>query len=267
MNDIQEIFKKYWPQTIHIIAIPAFFFIFMIIYIPLGATGYLGDIAPGYSFHLAMLACIMAAVEGLSRSIMYIFRKKMNKTAYIFWCVMDIAAAALLMGLYVWLVKRRTLPYFSAVGWSFAAAALTSVYPYIIIFLALLSSLRKRQAEQAEEGPDERIRFYDSRKMLKLVVNVSSIYYISADENYVNIYYTEDGKTRKYVLRSSLKNIEELCAKNSLIRCHRSYFVNPSHIKILRKDETGRVFADMDTPETTSIPVTKRYYANVTEML
>ena len=64
-----------------------------------------------------------------------------------------------------------------------------------------------------------------------------------------------------------MKSIETLCAKNSLVRCHRSYFVNPSHIKMLRKDENGLVFADIDTPETTSVPVTKRYYANVTNLL
>lgn len=43
--------------------------------------------------------------------------------------------------------------------------------------------------------------------------------------------------------------------------------MNPAHIRILKKDENGLVFADIDTPETTSIPVTKRYYANVTAML
>ena len=267
MNEITEIFKRFWPQTVHIIAVPAFFFGFMMIYTPFGADAYLGGIRPGYPFHIAMLSCIIAASEGLSRSILYIFRKKINKTAYLFWCLMDMAAASLFMGLYVWLMNRTSIPYFSAVAWSFGTMMMTSVYPYVIIFLALMSHTRKRMLEKAEEGPDDRIRFYDSRKVLKLVVNVSSIYYISADENYINIHYQEDGKPRKYVLRASMKSIEELCARNSLVRCHRSYFVNPSHITTLRKDENGLVFADIDTPETTSIPVTRRYYDNVTALL
>lgn len=267
MNDINEIFRKFWPQTVHIVAIPAFFFCFMMIYTPYGAEGYFSDMKLGYPFHLAMLTCIIAASEGLSRSILYIFRRKINRTAYLFWCLMDMVSASLFMGLYIWLMKRTAISYFSAAAWSFGTMALTTVYPYVVIYLALLAHLRKKQAEKAEEGPDDRIRFYDSRKMLKLVVNVSSIYYISADENYVNIHYIEDGKTKKYVLRNSMKSIEDICAKNSLVRCHRSYFVNPAHIRVLKKDENGLVFADIDTPETTSIPVTKRYYANVTALL
>lgn len=196
MNDINEIFRKFWPQTVHIVAIPAFFFCFMMIYTPYGAEGYFSDMKLGYPFHLAMLTCIIAASEGLSRSILYIFRRKINRTAYLFWCLMDMVSASLFMGLYIWLMKRTAISYFSAAAWSFGTMALTTVYPYVVIYLALLAHLRKKQAEKAEEGPDDRIRFYDSRKMLKLVVNVSSIYYISADENYVNIHYIEDGKTK-----------------------------------------------------------------------
>ena len=225
----------------------------MMIYMPFGASEYLGSMKLGYPFQLAMLSCIIAASEGLTRSILYIFRKKINRTGYLFWCLMDMAFASLFMGLYICLMKRASIPYFNAVAWAFGTMTLTAVYPYVVIYLALLAHHRKKQLEQAEEGPDDRIRFYDSRKMLKLVVNVSSIYYISADENYVNIHYSEDGKTKKYVLRASMKSIESLCAKNSLVRCHRSYFVNPSHIKMLRKDENGLVFADIDTPETTSV--------------
>lgn len=196
MNDINEIFRKFWPQTVHIVAIPAFFFCFMMIYTPYGAEGYFSDMKMGYPFHLAMLTCIIAASEGLSRSILYIFRRKINRTAYLFWCLMDMVSASLFMGLYIWLMKRTAISYFSAAAWSLGTMSLTTVYPYVVIYLALLAHLRKKQAEKAEEGPDDRIRFYDSRKMLKLVVNVSSIYYISADENYVNIHYIEDGKTK-----------------------------------------------------------------------
>lgn len=267
MDEINEMLKRFLPQTIHIVAIPAFFFGFMMIYTPLGAEVYLGGIKPGYAFHITMLACIIAGSEGLTRSLLYIFKKKINKTSYLFWCLLDMVTAALFMGLYVWLMKRTSIPYFNAVTWSFGTMALTSIYPYVIILMALLLNLRKKKMETAEKAPDDRIRFYDSRKVMKLVVNVSSIYYISADENYVNINYEEGGKTKKYELRASMKSIEELCARNSLLRCHRSYIVNPSHIKILRKAQDGIVYADLDSPEPVSIPVTKRYYDNVAAML
>lgn len=268
MKDIREIFSRFWPQIIHIVAIPLFFTAFMVIYTPFGADTYLGEPKPGFGFHVTMLMCIIAACLGLSRSIMYIFRRKLNVVSYVAWCFLDMLVSALFMGLYIWLIKKMLLPYFSVVMWSFVTVTLISVYPYVIIALGLLLRLRRKQIAAAHEDPDDRIRFYDSRKVLKLVVKASSIYYISADENYININYQEEGgKTIKYVLRASMKSIEELCARNSLIRCHRSYFVNPAHVKVLRKNPDGLVFADMDCPETVSIPITKKYYDNLTGML
>ena len=70
-----------------------------------------------------------------------------------------------------------------------------------------------------------------------------------------------------FVLRSSMKSIEELCASHSLVRCHRSYIVNPEHVRILRKDSRGLLFADLDTPEPVSVPVTKTYYDRLAELI
>ena len=123
-------------------------------------------------------------------------------------------------------------------------------------------------ADSAQTIPDDRIRFYDNRKNLKFAAMVSSIYYLSADENYVNIHYADDnGKMKAFVLRASMKGIEELCATHSLIRCHRSYIVNPEHVRILRKDSRGLLFADLDTPEPASVPVTKTYYDRLADII
>lgn len=268
MNEIREIFRKFGPQVLHIIIVPAFFLCFMLIYTPFDLDNYLVSPKHGYAFHITILTCIYFGCEIITRSIMFAVRRKLNTNLYVALCFMDVLVAAFFTALYLWLNKRMTVPYFNIVANSFVSLALTSAYPYIVIYLALVAYHRKKKFELAAEAPDDRIRFYDSRKNLKLVLTVSSIYYIGADENYVNIHYQEDGgKTKVYDLRASMKSIEDLCAKNSLVRCHRSYFVNPTHIKTLRKDSDGLVYADIDTPQTTSVPVTKRYYANVSEML
>ena len=48
---------------------------------------------------------------------------------------------------------------------------------------------------------------------------------------------------------------------------HRSYLINPVHVKVLRKDKEGVVYAELDAPEVQHIPVTKRYYASVSSLL
>ena len=57
-----------------------------------------------------------------------------------------------------------------------------------------------------------------------------------------------------------MKSIEELCAEFGLLRCHRSYYVNPVHIKALRKERDGVILAELDVDMAQDVPVTKRYY-------
>ena len=79
--------------------------------------------------------------------------------------------------------------------------------------------------------------------------------------------YLEHSKARNYVLRSSMKALEEVCLENGLVRCHRSYFVNPQHIKTLRKEQEGVVYAELDASELQHVPVSKRYMDALSALL
>ena len=114
---------------------------------------------------------------------------------------------------------------------------------------------------------NQRMRFYDDKHNLKFVVQPDAVLYIEADINYVNIFYLENGRQRSYTLRTSMKAINDLCQENGLLRCHRSFYVNPSHVKVLRKDKDGLVYAELDATDVKHIPVTKRYYERLADML
>ena len=64
-----------------------------------------------------------------------------------------------------------------------------------------------------------------------------------------------------------MRSVDELCLSNGLIRCHRSYYVNPSHIKVLRKEKEGVVVAELDMHDVRDIPVSKKFYTQLAEML
>ena len=81
------------------------------------------------------------------------------------------------------------------------------------------------------------------------------------------IVYTENGTEREYTLRSSMKAIDEMCQDNGLVRCHRSYYINPAYVKVLRKDKEGVIFAEMDSRNVIRIPVSKTYYDHLAELL
>ena len=83
----------------------------------------------------------------------------------------------------------------------------------------------------------------------------------------MNINYIENDRPRTYVLRNSMKAIDELCQDHGLIRCQRSFYVNPVHVKVLRKEKDGVMYAELDAPDVQNIPVTKRYYEILAERL
>ncbi len=64
-----------------------------------------------------------------------------------------------------------------------------------------------------------------------------------------------------------MKALDKLCQDSGLVRCHRSYYVNPSHVKVLRKDKDGIVRAELDVTGQLNLPVTKRYYDSLSELL
>ena len=64
-----------------------------------------------------------------------------------------------------------------------------------------------------------------------------------------------------------MKAIDELCQDNGLLRCPRSYYINPSHVKVLRKDKEGVVYAELDEKDVMHIPVTKKYYDRLSDLL
>ena len=152
------------------------------------------------------------------------------------------------VALSIWLVLDKPMPYFDMMKNSFQYIFLTLIIPYSILAL----SVRVYDYSNKSAGTDDaarRMRFYDSSHNLKFVINPESVLYIGAEENYIRIYYSDGSKIKSYVLRNSMKAVDELCLSNGLVRCHRSYYVNPSHIKVLRKDREGVVFAILDVDD------------------
>ncbi|MGH1383138.1 LytR/AlgR family response regulator transcription factor [Kordia sp.] len=88
----------------------------------------------------------------------------------------------------------------------------------------------------------------------------STIEYIKASGNYVEIYSTGDKKPQ--LLRASLRFIaERLESYNFLIKCHRQYYVNIQKVKI-HKGNSQRVLLFLETAKD-EIPVSKSYVKQI----
>lgn len=251
---------------VHIITIPLFFLSFILLY----DSQWMYSLISGGSmddeqivFHTLMLMSILLGVLCLSRIPITITRKHVSISwwFYILWSLVEMVAFSAFAGLYLSLTYKTG--YFPAVGDSFRMAIFILPYPYLIYAL-IIAYIRPDMREPAEE---DLVRFTDITGRLKLVIAHDVILYIEAQENYVSIHYMEGEKMKEYSLRQSMRGIEELMDKHGIIRCQRSYFVNPRHVTVLRRDKEGFIQAELDVRDSKPVPVSPKYYEQLSQLL
>lgn len=248
---------------LHIIVIPVFFLSFIMLYRSVWMTMFIGmeeltDIDNTLTFNTLMLMCIQIGVLCASRIPLTVARRHwhIQWTHYILWCIGEWILIGLFMALYMTLIYRGTMNYFVVVRHCMALIGTVLIYPYVIINL-LMYCAKENYVVPSE---DDVIRFVDSTKRLKLIIAVQNILYVQADENYVLIKYVDGERIKEYSLRASMKSIEEVLTKHNIVRCQRSYFINPTHVKVVRRDKEGFINAELDVVNIKPIPVSVKYY-------
>lgn len=252
----------------HVIGIPLFALGLLLLFCPFAFKNY--DITfSRYSFHIVMVFCILLVVLLASRlPLMFLGRKlQINQRHYFFLCLFEMVFASGFTALYLWLFSHRSDAYFMFFGYSIVYLSMAMIIPYIILYQHFTILEKEEAIEDAGRlAFGEKVRFVDERGNVRLIVAQASILYIQSDENYLRIYYLDEGKITNYLLRSSMKRIEDLCAKNGLIRCHRSYYVNKNRVEVLQK-EKDFTYAVLDVPNASRIPVSKNYYDQIASIL
>lgn len=253
---------------IHSLVIPIFILIFITFYKPLGIHELLTMEHANFAFNSAIIFCIILVSTSITRGWLYLIGKYKNisRTIYTLWCFAEMTIAALFSSLYVTLMLKEPVSYFEIAGTFILLITTTAIYPYSILMLGY-ELYAKNNEEQ--ERPDEKslIRFYDEYKKLRFVITPEAVIFIKSEDNYVQIHYLDQGKTKKFILRSSMKALEETLTKRGLVRCHRSYFINPEYIKIVRRDNTGIIVAELKQENYESIPISRKYQDAITRLL
>lgn len=248
---------------LHTFAMPMYFLGFVLVYDSSWTTRFLNT-GLGTVFNVLMLTSILIGVVGISRTVMTVVGRdtRLSWWQYSLWSFAEVFIFSWFAALYMALVYGD-YGYFPALGESLRISFAILPYPYII--LALLFALIRPDEEEASE--EDLVRFADSTGRQKLVIAHDVILYIEAQENYVLIHYMEGEKMKEYSLRQSMRGIEELMAKHGIIRCQRSYFVNPRHVTVLRRDKEGFIQAELDVNSSKPVPVSPKYYEQLSKML
>ncbi len=259
-----------------IVFVVAFSALFLVFYRPYSETFWFSLREPSRIWPSLIYGVLSICVLALSKGVMLAVQRTHEMLAGRFYVVTVILEWLTLSAIYVLFSVFYVQPHCSlslllCLKALFCIASILAI-PYTICFLYAayrdkaeeLAAMKANVASNeittqfAELEPDF-IEFRDYNGVLKLTVDFDSIYYIESQDNYVNICYSIDGQMASYLLRCKTKHVEELLSDRNMIRCHRSYIVNPSHIKDVQPASAGRAKIVLDNEKATEIPVSKTY--------
>lgn len=269
MNANRNILVSGMSTLLHSVIVPLFILVFTIYYRPYSTFELLQMEHSSFAFNATMLFCIALVSVSISRGWLYLIGKYKDvaRPYYALWCAGEVVFASMFMSLYLVLMSKGQLLYFETAGLMTVKMISTSIYPYGFLWLGL-ELYAKNDDEPVRQAEDSSlIRFYDEYKKLRFVIAPEAILFIRSEDNYVQIHYIDQGRTKKFVLRSSMRALEDTLSKHGLVRCHRSYFINPAFIRIVHRDSAGLIVAELSQDGFESIPISRKYQDEITRLL
>lgn len=224
-----------------------------------------------YFLYSSLIILTGVLVVVISRIIMYYYCKKneLQLLNYGFWILAEILAMSSFYALFEKLALHDQRPFEDLMKNSALNTSLVLLLPYTILWLYFSWTDKKRRLEQLDQedalpAPAKKgmLSFRDEKGELKLSVQTEQLLYLESADNYVKIHYLNKGKITHFMLRNSLKNLDESMSNTPMIRCHRSYVVNFDKVKVLRKEKDG-IYLAMDEENIPDLPVSKTYTERV----
>lgn len=114
--------------------------------------------------------------------------------------------------------------------------------------------------------PDATVEITSENKKENLVLKVCDIMYITSADNYVDVYFLDEGVIKSKLIRTSLKSAREnLKLYTAFYRCHRAWIVNLDQVKRVTGNSQGyRLILNYGDVE---IPVSRNLNEEITSRL
>lgn len=93
--------------------------------------------------------------------------------------------------------------------------------------------------KKEKESAPARMALPDENGKTALEASPGQVCFLQAADNYVEVYYEEDGTMARSLIRNSLSAFEELLAPCGFLRCHRSFLVNPARVEKVSGNAQG----------------------------
>ena len=252
----------------------AFALLFINIFKPFGSRDWYKISDLKFFIFASLIVLVGMLVVVVSRLIMLAYVRKNSLTywQYGLWVLAEILAMSMFYALFTKFIPKENVnrDFVEIFNDSAFHASLILLLPYAILWLYFSWRDKTRmleklsQEDQSAEAPKKAlIAFPDEKGELKISIMLDNLLYVDSADNYATIHYLNKSRLSHFLIRNSLKWMEEnLTIDSPLVRCHRSFIVNLDKVKVLRKTKDG-IYLDLDAENTPDIPVSKTYYERV----
>jgi len=254
----------------HILFTAGFSLLFLNLYTPFGAITVYEVSKPTLFLYTSGIILTGLLIVALSRIIMYLLLRRGMELViwqYLAWVAAEIVAMALFYAFFeiVILDDRRSFP--DLLGKSVVNTSLTLLLPYGMLWLYFSWRDNKIKLAELKEQPDgsgqkPMIPFRDEKGVLRLSLKRSDILYLQGSDNYVTVWYQSQSRIMKFMLRNTLRTMEDELQQEGIRRCHRSYLVNIERVKLIRREKDG-LQLELDSTPPSTVPVSKTYMHDV----
>jgi DNA-binding LytR/AlgR family response regulator len=248
-----------------------FAYAFINLYKPFGSDEWYDVSWRIFSLASGLLVVLGMFVVIISRLLM--FWVKRFRAISILYYILMVAGEIIFMAIFYAMLEKIVMqdmrPFALRVYISIQNTALILLIPYLISILFFEWQEKKMTLEKLIKQLSHKayfIPFNDFKGTLMLTLKTNDLIYLESSDNYVVIHYVSDGKTKTYLIRNSLKQLEKDLTEFPLLRCHRSFMVNIKHVKMMKR-ERGKIRLLMDNADNQTIPVSRTYAANVIKTL
>jgi len=258
-------------NIVRLILLTAFFaLVFINIYKPFSSSNWYAVSEFKFFVFSSLIILTGVLVVVISRIIMYYWGKNhsISNGSYAVWIILEIFFMSLFYTIYT-LALNPEREYLAVFKESAINTSLVLLLPYSAIHLYFSYKekerlLRMLAEERASVAAQQNVySFYDEKNELRLSVKRTNLLYIESADNYVCIWYLNKGNLTKFMLRNSLKAIEESLADTNVMRCHRSYMVNFDQVKVIRREKDG-IYMELGIDKVPDIPISKTYSEKAT---
>lgn len=261
LNNNFSLLDKKENRYLLILVVFIFSVIFLNLYQPFNIARWYSDSGLVQFLRLSSYGFIIAVVFLFTqfplRRIFKIYEFKIK--SYLLWLAIEIALINLV---YIFLYGNPIGNFRNDLGFSLKYTLMSIWLPYSFAILIVYFKNHRAEIEvlksNANKPPEKRlIVFKDENDKIKFSVLAKDLLLLESTDNYVSVFYILENKVQRKLLRNTLKNMEEMLKENNIVRCHRSFMVNPANVDFMQKK--GKKLNLKINQFDKSIPVSEKY--------